>query len=197
MSASSEPLRILTLCTGNICRSPVAERLLARHLEASGVDAVVRSAGTYAGGRSADRDTAGAAAVLGVDLSDHRARAVDREMVESEGADLVLTMTREHVRHVASIVPTAWRRSFTLKEFVRRSLGADLRAAASFAEVCRAVAGDRRAADGLASDPADDVADPYGRGSRAHSAMVTEVDDLAMAAARVMGAWSRVRGGAL
>lgn len=194
-SAARGPLHILTVCTGNICRSPVAERMLARHLAASGVDAVVRSAGTYAGGHSADRDTARAAAALGVDLSDHRARAVDRQMVEQEGRHLVLAMTREHIRHVAVLEPGAWHRTFTLKEFVRRSLGADLFSADTFGELCRTVAGDRRASEAMQPDPADDVADPYGRGDRDHAAMVAEVDDLTMAAARVIAAWSRNRGG--
>lgn len=190
----ASPLRILTVCTGNICRSPVAERLLARHLDTVGVDAVVRSAGTYAGGRSADRDTMRVVSALGVDLADHRARAVDREVVDTEGTDLVLAMTREHLRHVAVLQPTAWHRTFTIKEFVRRSLGVDLGASATVADLCRSVAGDRRAVDGVRADPIDDVADPYGQGDRAQMAMVDEIDDLTMATARVLGAWWSLRG---
>ena len=44
-----------------------------------------------------------------------------KEILATDGADLVLTMTREHLRHVVAMDPSAWPRTFTLKEFVRRA----------------------------------------------------------------------------
>lgn len=83
---------ILFVCTGNICRSPMAEGLL-RHMlppEARGT-CHVHSAGTHGlDGEPAAPHAVGAAAALGVDIRGHRARSLDPEMVCQ--ADLILVM---------------------------------------------------------------------------------------------------------
>ena len=100
-------LRILTVCTANVCRSPVAERLLAQHLAEAGVDAEVRSVGTHRGRLGMHRDTLAAAAGVGVDASDHVSRPLTGAAVRDEGADLVIGMTREHLREIVAMEPTA------------------------------------------------------------------------------------------
>lgn len=79
---------ILVLCTGNICRSPMAQAVLARelgdawHVESAGIGALV--------GEGMDEKAAVALAAVGLELPEHRARQVDAEMLRS--AALVLTM---------------------------------------------------------------------------------------------------------
>src|SRR5467141_2337045 len=87
---------ILLVCTGNICRSPLAEALLRRTLEQRGVDGVsVTSAGTGAwDGAPASEGAYLVGLERGLDLSGHRARLLTRELVVE--ADLILTMARHH-----------------------------------------------------------------------------------------------------
>jgi protein-tyrosine phosphatase len=85
-------MNILMVCTGNICRSPMAEGLL-RHmlLKRGRGDVRIRSAGTH--GLDEEPATPFAAQVVaerGGDISGHRARSLDREMVSA--ADLILVM---------------------------------------------------------------------------------------------------------
>jgi protein-tyrosine phosphatase len=92
------------VCTGNICRSPMAEGLL-HHLLPSPLKAVVgvRSAGTYGlHGNRAEPYAVKAAAAYGADISDHRARVLDTRMIKS--ADLVLAMEREHLEGINNLL---------------------------------------------------------------------------------------------
>lgn len=174
--ASSE-LRVLVVCTANVCRSPVAERLLARHLAAAGHRARVRSAGTHGGRLVVHEHTVMAARDLEVDLSDHRSRLLSAALVATDGADLIVTMTREHLRAVVGIDPLAWPRSFTLKELARRT--ADVpRSVTDPREWISAAGSGRRAADMMTPSQLDDLDDPYGGPLRDHRAMVADVESL-------------------
>jgi protein arginine phosphatase len=88
--------RVLFVCTGNICRSPLAEALLRRALSERNLpDFRVTSAGTGAwDGAPASEGAYLVALERGLDLSGHRARLLTREIVED--ADLILTMARHH-----------------------------------------------------------------------------------------------------
>lgn len=90
--------QLLVLCHGNICRSPVAERLLSRRLRERGFDDMsVSSAGfTDAEGEPSPETAVTAAAAYGVDLAGHRATAVDREL--AAGSDLILLMDANNYR---------------------------------------------------------------------------------------------------
>ena len=90
-------MNLLLVCTGNTCRSPLAEAILRRELEARGVtDVTVTSAGTGAwDGVPASEGSYLVGLEHELDLSNHRARLLTRELVEQ--ADLILTMGRSHV----------------------------------------------------------------------------------------------------
>jgi protein-tyrosine phosphatase len=172
---------ILTVCTGNVCRSPYAELLLraaiARLGWTEGVEVI--SAGTAA---LRGATIAPQMAVLAKDSVAHvtsrTARQLDR--LQAEQADLVLAMTRSHRRETALLVPTKSRVSFTLKEFAR--LTEDARAAGLLRFEERApvpemmstfvrIVASRR---GFAVPPADladdDIPDPYGLDDGAYAA---------------------------
>ena len=87
---------VLFVCTGNICRSPLAASLLERAVQSRGLtDVTVSSAGTGAwDGAPASEGAYLVALEGGLDLSGHRARLLTRELVEQ--ADLILTMARHH-----------------------------------------------------------------------------------------------------
>lgn len=95
--------RILFVCSGNTCRSPLAERLTRREVEDRGLDDVeVRSAGTFAGrGAPASSGAVLAARQHGLDLSGHRSTPLGPDLVE--WADLVLAMTNAHLRVAVDI----------------------------------------------------------------------------------------------
>ncbi|MGC5629658.1 low molecular weight protein-tyrosine-phosphatase [Georgenia sp. Z1344] len=92
----SRPVRVLVVCTGNICRSPMGERMLADELERAGVDADVTSGGTsdYEVGNPIDPRAASTLHRRGVPVEAHTARQVTAE--DLGAVDLVLAMTEEH-----------------------------------------------------------------------------------------------------
>lgn len=117
-TTDAKTLRILMVCTGNICRSPLAERLLAARLADAGVSAEVSSAGTGAMvGDPMTPETAALVRPLGGIERPHAARQLDSSMIRD--ADLILTATRQHRAAVVSLMPTAVPRTFTLLEFAR------------------------------------------------------------------------------
>jgi len=180
-------LRVLTVCTANVCRSPVAERFLAVRLRAAGwAGASSVSAGTRGGELPVHNDTLVAASAVGIDLSDHRSRALSPEIIRDEGADLVVAMAREHMRHVVALDPTAWPRTFTLKELVRRGIDAGPLGAQPLDAWLHQLGDGRRAADSVRPDAADDIHDPYGGPARGHAAMVAEIDELTDLLARLL-----------
>ena len=112
---SADPIRILTVCTGNICRSPAAERLLAAGL---GDAAQVTSAGTGAlPGYPMDAAMVPLVQAAGASVDGFAARQLTPAMVKS--ADLILALTTAHRSQAVRLAPVAVRRSFTLLELAR------------------------------------------------------------------------------
>jgi protein-tyrosine phosphatase len=112
---SQEPFSILAVCTGNICRSPAVERLLAAKL---GPTVTVRSAGTHAlVGHPISDPMAALLTDSGIEPDSFEARRLSENMLKE--ANLVLTMTRAQRGFVVELWPPAVRRTFTLREFAR------------------------------------------------------------------------------
>ena len=98
--------RILTVCVGNVCRSPMAEALLRSRLASHSARVTVESAGLAAlVGQGADPMAIELLAERGIDLSAHRARQVNSFLVRS--CELILVMEEGHQRAVESMVPDA------------------------------------------------------------------------------------------
>jgi protein-tyrosine phosphatase len=174
-------MRLLFVCTGNLCRSPIAQGLaqawVARHAAADAWQVDIVSAGTSAVvDQPMDRHSAQALARRGGDGAQIRARALTAEL--AAGADLVLTMTRRHRRAVLALSPKGLRRTFTLLE------AADLVRDVDMRDLVTAPLDDRIRELGLRLDArralrvatdADDVLDPIGRRAPVHEQVADSI----------------------
>jgi len=109
--------RILAVCTGNICRTPMAKALLQREVAQAGLSGRVSvdSAGIYAvAGGKASRGSVNAMAERGLDITDHRAKQLDFRLMEK--ADLILVMEESQRRSIFVNWPQALRKTFLLSE---------------------------------------------------------------------------------
>ena len=155
----------------------MAEVLLRHRFGDLGIDAQVSSAGLLQSGQPASAHGVDILKGRGLDMAAHRSRTMTRDMLAS--ADLVLAMAREHVREAVVLDPALWRRTFTLKELVRRGEAVGPRRAdESLADWLERVGQGRRIAELTGSSPADDVADPIGGPRSAYERMAAELDDL-------------------
>jgi protein-tyrosine phosphatase len=155
----------------------MAEVLLRDRLATAGVDAVVRSAGDLPGGAAASAGSVRAMATRGLDLGAHRSQSLTPDLIA--GADLIIAMARRHLRSAVAFDPSAWGRTFTLKELVRRAAAVGPRRPdETFADWLAVVHDGRERLALLGDDPRDDVADPIGGPDRLYEATAVELGDL-------------------
>lgn len=115
LPAPQDAFSILTVCTGNVCRSPAVERLLGSRL---GPTVSVTSAGTHAlVGHPIAAPMAALLHQAGIEPKPFEARRLSEQMLKN--ADLILPMTRVQRGLVVELWPRAVRRTFTLREFAR------------------------------------------------------------------------------
>lgn len=173
VSASPQPngppaFQVLFVCIGNVCRSPVGERLLAARLPgdrfeigSAGVGAMVG----YAMSKYAAAELQG----YGGNPSGFAARQLTPELIED--ADLILTATRELRSQVLSEQPGALRRTFTILEFAALAAMSDTPAGSSPSEVVKWAGAHRSAAAAVEQD----VPDPFRRGPEVHAAAAAAI----------------------
>ncbi|WP_309136259.1 adenylyl-sulfate kinase [Nocardioides campestrisoli] len=160
---SRRPLKVLFVCTANICRSAFAE-VTARHLAGDGADLEFISAGTHGHDREPLDVEMTAVLSPGVEPGEFASRPLTAELVEQ--ADVVLTAETRHRTFVLEEHPQAFRKVFTLGQFAAAAGESALTGRALLDELGR-----RRSAP----DPALDVADPYRRGREAARAAADQI----------------------
>ena len=115
MTVRAVPFRLVLLCTGNTCRSPLAAAAFREELGPDAEQVEVLSAGTAASdGQPASAGASEAAARVGLDLTAHRSRRPDAGLLSD--ADLVLVMEPGHAR-VAEALGADPRRTHVLSEW--------------------------------------------------------------------------------
>jgi glycine hydroxymethyltransferase len=113
--------KILFVCTGNVCRSPMAEGLL-RHMLRGRDDVQVASAGLGApDGVGATDAAAEVAAELGVNISSHLSQSLNSDLVQQ--ADFIFVMTRQHQETLQTLFPSAAEKTFLVREFEESHAG--------------------------------------------------------------------------
>jgi protein-tyrosine-phosphatase len=109
--------KLLFVCSGNTCRSPLAEGIAKQIFPGTvshGIE--VSSAGTSAAdGLPASGLAVEVAGENGIDLSGHRSRHLDRELIGA--ADLIVAMTRRHREIVGTIEPSSLAYTYVLSDF--------------------------------------------------------------------------------
>ena len=170
--ASEEPLKVLFVCTANICRSPFME-LTARHL-AGDAPIEFRSAGTHGfTDHPMNPEMAVTLAPRGVEgHQDFLSRPLTRD--ELDWADVVLTAEADHRKFILDDHPALFRKVFTLGQFVDSLAGQE---GLHGHELLAAVGAHRTTAS---SDL--DVADPYRRGPEACERAAAHIESLLRAA---------------
>jgi protein-tyrosine-phosphatase len=107
---------ILFVCTGNTCRSPMAEGIFRKMASDAGIDVEVRSAGVSAMDGFPISEQSGRILQDQGIQQQFASKSVTEELMQ--WADLILTMTMSHKRHLLSGFPQAIEKTFTLKEYV-------------------------------------------------------------------------------
>jgi protein-tyrosine phosphatase len=183
---------VVTLCTGNVHRSALAATLLRQWAQWYLPSDLARSVSIASGGFAAPVGApmgdlvSDLARALGADGSAHRAAQVTDRLLSD--ADLVLVASRRQLEKVLAMVPSALRRTFTIREAGRIAEGLEAAPRSSIRDLQRVV---ERLADsraGAALEKADDIIDPQGLRHDAYLQMAREeVAPLARLAALMFG----------
>lgn len=185
--------RILVICTGNICRSPYIERVLATQLAGRGY--TVESAGTRAlVDYPMDPQSLAQLQQLGIDDGGFRARQLTPQIAAD--ADLILTATRSHRADVVSLQPKALKYTFALADFAHLTDGIEevppaqtgFFGPADDSYLGRLVdhIGKRRTAIHPIAEEEADIVDPYRRAPEVFEQMSDHIDAVTPAVVRAL-----------
>jgi protein-tyrosine phosphatase len=159
---------VLFVCTGNICRSPTAERLAAAYAARCQIpDLTASSAGTRAlVQHPIHHESARVLEELGGDPSDFAARRLTPRIASA--ADLILTMTRAHRDSVLELAPQRLQRTFTLTEAFILATECDAQSVADLSANRPQLAG----------HDTPDISDPIGQDAEIFEAVGSQIADL-------------------
>lgn len=160
-----KPMHVLFVCTGNICRSPTAERLAVAIAAEIGIsDFSSSSAGTRAVvGHPIEATAARILEGLGGNSTDFYARLLTKQIATE--ADLILAMTERHRDQILAMAPTQFKRTFTLREAARL---ASVSNASSVADLATARSVHR-------PEESEDIADPIGKDTNTFDIIGNEI----------------------
>jgi sulfate adenylyltransferase len=179
---SQTPLRLLFVCTANICRSPFLE-IYSRSVVGDNVH--VSSAGTHGlDAKPVSDDIAAELADRGLDTSTFRSRRLTGELVAE--ADLVLTAERIHRQFILDDHPEAFRKVLTVGQAVRAAeqIAEGVRGVDALPEIARL--------RGMAQRDGD-IDDPYGRGRAAATTAAERMTGMLDRFLPVLGATAQAR----
>jgi len=182
-------LNILFVCTGNICRSPMAEQIFNQLASKHQLPVTAHSAGLAAmTGEPMTAESQQAMANLNYTPAAHHAKDLTPEMLAN--SDLVLAMTLEHRSDIARMLPKASRYSFTLDEFSRlvyflttnpeHSIEFTKRLEETREEFLRRAISEAILLRGMVptGDDPKDVTDPYGEGIEVYKEVAENIDSM-------------------
>jgi protein-tyrosine phosphatase len=184
------PFTVLHVCMGNICRSPMAERLLARAVRdraGDSADQLLRSVSAGTGGwhegEPMNPPAARQVRARGGSVAGFEARKLRGDFID--GADLILTATADQVDYVVALRPAAGSRTFVLGEFGRLLASVDAgplppaepKPDAVHARAVAIVAAVGRLRGDEAALATDDLDDPWGRGDQTFQRIGDEIED--------------------
>jgi len=179
------PFRVIFVCTGNICRSPIAEQVFRSIYPSQSVQ--FSSAGVHAlAGHPMPGQAAAISTRLGGKPDQHAGRQLTPRILAD--ADLVVALSRGHRSEIVRTLPRANRYTFTLRELARllesltrefqpSMVDASLSVADRLRSVVPLIAGERGRATPPESPEEDDVIDPYRRSQSIYDQTEDEIVD--------------------
>lgn len=196
---SASEFKILFVCTGNICRSPLGEYLLAQKLSSFQTPISISSAGTMALiGGAVPEEIQSFALSQGVEIQNHTPRQISAGLIGN--ADLILTAERSHRSEVVSLVPRASAKTFTLNQFARLAIEHELAIAqgevpapsiSNLSEVINELADFRSIAPPPESPSHDDIDDPYRKSAAVYNQAGESIARAVDATAKIFATYSR------
>ena len=118
---SSRKPCVLFICTGNVCRSPMAEYLLRNRLGKRACWTVASAGLCTCGGMAPSANAVGVMREDGIDLTPHRSASASKEIIDA--AAMIVVMTSEHAEEIKRRFPEAGDRIYLLKSFISRRGG--------------------------------------------------------------------------
>ncbi|MCT4592755.1 MAG: low molecular weight protein arginine phosphatase [Anaeromicrobium sp.] len=118
-------MNILFVCTGNTCRSPMAEGLMKKLIEKHNLNINIYSAGIFTmDGLSPSENSILAMEEIGINIRDYKSNTITKELINK--SHIILTMTKNHKEKILQIIPEISNKLYTLKEYTKIKAYSDI-----------------------------------------------------------------------